>query len=204
MSDASAKVIELAQKLGYAPSLLTHRRLAYRRKYGELGDRKLERDLAAIWREVRDEPRLLRAGALPSETVRQPLTAPRQVALGRGRTGIAREAGTPKRRRRRKRRAGLTMVEINRAAEESAYEHRRDVLDAGEAPPRRFVEEITARIREVEDVVNGEEIAKQEARRRAERLRQAELELRRKGKSADEHAKRIDEAIDAMQDEARR
>lgn len=53
------------------------------------------------------------------------------------------------------------------------------------------------------ELVKGEELAKRQARSRAERLRQAEIELRQKGKSADRYARTVDDAIDAMRREAK-
>lgn len=53
------------------------------------------------------------------------------------------------------------------------------------------------------DVLKGEELARREVRARAERLRQAELELRQKGKSADQYVRAVDDAIEAMKQEAK-
>lgn len=61
---------------------------------------------------------------------------------------------------------------------------------------------ITQRAHEVEDVVKAEELARREARRRAERLRQAELELRQKGHSHERYARVIDGAIEQMRRQA--
>ncbi len=52
------------------------------------------------------------------------------------------------------------------------------------------------------EVLKGEEKARREARARAERLRQAELELRQSGKSHEAHAKTIDRAIEQMKQDA--
>jgi hypothetical protein len=76
-------------------------------------------------------------------------------------------------------------------------------IDDAEAPPHDVTEEYARRGWETVELLKGEELAKRQARSRAERLRQAELELRRRGKSADEYARAVDEAIDAMRREAK-
>jgi hypothetical protein len=69
--------------------------------------------------------------------------------------------------------------------------------------PADLEDEYARQAKVVFGVVKGEEQARREARSRAERLRQAELELRQSGRSADQHAKTVDDAIAAMRREAR-
>lgn len=52
-------------------------------------------------------------------------------------------------------------------------------------------------------VLNGEELAKKESRARAERLRQYEMELRKQGKSPAKHIAVIEQALEAMRQEAK-
>ena len=53
------------------------------------------------------------------------------------------------------------------------------------------------------DVLKGEEKARREARSRAERLRQAELNLRQQGKPHEHHVQAIEAALAAMQRDTR-
>lgn len=69
--------------------------------------------------------------------------------------------------------------------------------------PADLEDEYARQAKVVFGVVKGEEQARREARSRAERLRQAELELRQSGRSAEAHAKTVDDAIAAMRREAK-
>lgn len=72
-----------------------------------------------------------------------------------------------------------------------------------ESVPEAYQTLISAEATAVFEIVKGEAKAKREARSRAERLRQAELELRQKGKSHEHYAQVVDAAIAAMKQEAR-
>lgn len=62
-------------------------------------------------------------------------------------------------------------------------------------------ESIRAR-QEAFDVLKGEEKARREARSRAERIRQAELDLREKGRPHEHHVQAIEERLAAMRRDA--
>lgn len=72
-----------------------------------------------------------------------------------------------------------------------------------EGIPEALQEEYSRTSWDTFDVLKGEEKAKREARSRAERLRQAEFELRKSGKSHEHYAQTVDAAIEAMKQEAR-
>lgn len=72
-----------------------------------------------------------------------------------------------------------------------------------ESIPEHVQVEFSRQAWETFAVVKGEELAKRETRSRAERLRQAEFALRQKGKPHKHYAQVIEDAIEAMNREAK-
>lgn len=98
----------------------------------------------------------------------------------------------------------LSASEIERASEQSAYDgNPRDPMNAGICIPAEIQARYSRQGWDNLAILKGEELAKREARSRAERLRQAELELRKSGKSHEHYAQAVDAAIEAMKQEAK-
>ena len=72
-----------------------------------------------------------------------------------------------------------------------------------ESVPSDYQDVLSERANATFQVVKGEELARREARSRAERLRQAELQLRQQGKPHEHHVQAIEAALAAMQRDTR-
>lgn len=76
-------------------------------------------------------------------------------------------------------------------------------IDDAESPPEEVTAEYSRTAWETFEVVKGEELARKQTRSRLERLRQAEIQLRKQGKPAEHHIAQIEEALVAMEREAK-